>query len=92
MKQPGYQPLRRVELANKLKVSPEHRFEFKQALKNLERDEVIVKLRGNRFAIASFENIRATISFSPDGFAIATDESGEEFYIAKEAVGCALHR
>lgn len=92
MKQPDYQPMRRVDLAKNLKVLPEHRFEFRQALKSLEHDTKIVKLRGNRFAIAAFETIRVTISFSPDGFAIATSGDGEEFYIAKEAAGCALHR
>lgn len=92
MKQPTYRPLRRIELANRLEISPEQRFELRQALKDLVRDGKIVKLGGNRFMIASFESIQATISFSPDGFAIATNESGEEFYIAKEAAGCALHR
>lgn len=92
MKQANYQPMRRVDLAKQLEVLPEHRLEFRQALKYLERGQQIVKLRGNRFAVAAFETIRVTISFSPDGFAIATADNGEEFYISKESTGCALHQ
>lgn len=92
MQQPDYQPMRRVDLAKQMEITPEHRFEFRQALKNLEHEDKVVKLRGNRFAVAAYETIRGSISFSPDGFAIVTAEDGEEFYIAKEAVGCALHR
>jgi ribonuclease R len=82
-----------VELARELKIEPEYRVEFRRALKSLEQDFKIVKLSGNRYAVASINLIRATISFNESGFGIAVaSDGGEEFYIAQEAAGCALHR
>jgi len=97
MRQPGYQPLRQNELAKAMRIPESARSVFRAALRNLEKREEVVRLRKNRFCVATGETadragLTGILRFTPDGFAVAETDSGKAFFIPKDRTGCALHK
>lgn len=96
LNQPKYQPLRRPELAKALRLKDNERNKLRQTLITLEKQGKAVCLRKNRWAAAgknsSGTTVTGTVRVMEKGFGLFTpDEGGEEIYIARDDLKCALH-
>ncbi|MCC7300368.1 MAG: ribonuclease R [Verrucomicrobia bacterium] len=96
LNQPNYQPLRRPELAKALRLRDTERNKLRQALMTLEKQGKVSCLRKNRWAAAgkgsSGKTITGAVRVMEKGFGLfAPDEGGEEIYIARDDLKCALH-
>jgi len=95
LNKPKYQPLRRVELAQTLRLSDSERPRLRQALIQLEKEGKAVCLRKNRWApVAKTAGLRisGTVRVMEKGFGLFTpDEGGAEIYIGRDDMKCALH-
>lgn len=90
---PKYQPLRRTDLAKALRLSSTERNQLRQALIALEKKGTVVCLRKNRWALQKTSpQITGTVRVMEKGFGLlAPDGGGEEIYIARDNLKCALH-
>lgn len=90
---PKYRPLTRPELAKAMRIHSKERNQLRQALLNLEEAGKIIKLRKNRWALPETKDtVAGIVKITDRGFGIFTpDGNGEEFYIAKNDLKCALH-
>ncbi len=96
LNQPKYQPLRRPDLAKALRLHDTERNKLRQALIALEKQGKVSCLRKNHWAAAGKKSAVKTITGSvrvmEKGFGLfAPDENGEEIYIARDDLKCALH-
>lgn len=93
MAKPGYRPLSRPDLAKDMRIHSKERNQLRQALINLETAGKVVSLRKNRWALPETRDLAVgTLIVTDKGFGIFTpDAGGEEFYIAKDDLKCALH-
>jgi ribonuclease R len=91
---PKYRPLSRPDLAKAMRIHSRERNQLRQALINLETAGLIVCLRKNRWALPETKDtIAGTVRVTDKGFGIFTpDGGGEEFYIARDDLKCALHK
>ena len=90
---PKYRPLTRPDLAKAMRVHSRERNQLRQALLNLQTAGKIVCLRKNRWALPETrDTVSGTVRVMEKGFGLfAADGSGDEFYIAKDDLKCALH-
>lgn len=93
MSNPKYRPLSRPELAKAMRIHSKERNQLRQALINLETAGKVVSLRKNRWALPETrDTIAGTVRVTDKGFGMFTpDSGGEEFYIARDDLKCALH-
>lgn len=93
MAKPGYRPLSRPDLAKNMRIHSKERNQLRQALINLKTAGKVVSLRKNRWALPETQDIvTGTLITTDKGFGIFTpDAGGEEYYIAKDDLKCALH-
>ncbi len=92
---PKYQPLTRPDLAKALRLHDTERNKLRQALITLEKQGKVVCLRKNRWAPAgkgSGQTVTGSVRVMEKGFGLfAPDNGGEEIYIARDDLKCALH-
>ncbi|MCK5843934.1 MAG: hypothetical protein KAG97_04445, partial [Victivallales bacterium] len=90
---PEYSPLSRPDLAKDMRIHSKERNQLRQALINLEKKGDVVSLRKNRWALPNTKDtVTGTVRVMEKGFGLfATERGGEEFYIAKGDLKCALH-
>lgn len=96
LNKPKYQPLTRPDLAKALRLHSTERNKLRQALIALEKQSKVTCLRKNRWAAAgkstSGKTITGSVRVMEKGFGLFTpDEGGEEIYIARDDLKCALH-
>jgi ribonuclease R len=96
LNKPNYQPLTRPDLAKAMRVHSTERNKLRQALINLEEQGKVICLRKNRWAAAGKNTVAKTLTGSvrvmEKGFGLfAPDEGGDEIYIARDDLKCALH-
>lgn len=92
---PDYHPLRRAEIAAKLKLNAGERREYRRALDDLVARGVVARVRKDRFVLAGEADLVAgTISVTSQGFAFVVPEppaTMPDIYIAEEDTGVAMH-
>ncbi len=90
---PNYRPLSRPDLAKDMRIHSKERNQLRQALINLKKKGDIVSLRKNRWALPDTKDtVSGTVRVMEKGFGLfVADAGGEEFYIAKGDLKCALH-
>jgi len=91
---PNYSPLRRADIAAKLRLNGAQRREFRRVLANMVEHGEVARVRKDRFVIAQEADLVAgRIQFSEKGFAFVMPETpGQaDLYIAEEDTGVAMH-
>ena len=90
---PDYRPLSRPDLAKDMRIHSKERNQLRQALINLEKKGDVVSLRKNRWALPNTKDtVAGTVRVMEKGFGLfVADAGGQEFYIAKGDLKCALH-
>ena len=95
LNKPKYQPLRRPDIAKSLRLHDTERNKLRQALITLEKHGKVVCLRKNRWAPAgtgSGQTVTGSVRVMEKGFGLfAPDNGGDEIYIARDDLKCALH-
>jgi ribonuclease R len=95
LNKPNYQPLTRPDLAKAMRIHSTERNKLRQALITLEKQGKVSCLRKNRWAAAgkgAGETVTGSVRVMEKGFGLfAPDEGGEEIYIARDDLKCALH-
>ncbi len=87
----NYHPLRRAEIAARLRLKPAERVEFRRVLEEMVRRGEVVRIRQDRFVLPQQADlVTGTIQFNEKGFAFVLCEGGD-IYIAEEDTGVALH-
>ena len=93
VKGPFYRPMKKKELARALDISPQVYGRFRRTLKELEREEVLVRLKGGRYAASEETEIVAgqlSVTRSGNGF-LVRDAGGPDVYVRAMNLGTALH-
>ncbi|MCG3148557.1 MAG: Ribonuclease R [Verrucomicrobiae bacterium] len=91
---PNYHPLRRAEIAAKLKLTGPERHQYRRALDEMLAKGEVARVRQDRFVLAQEADLVAgTIELSEKGFAFVVPEleGTSDIYIAQEDVGVAMH-
>jgi ribonuclease R len=90
---PDYQPLRRAELAAKLRLAGNERAQFRRALDAMLQTGEIARVRQDRFVLArQADLVVGRIEFNEKGFAfVIPEQPGNDLYIAEEDTGVAMH-
>ncbi|NOU36520.1 MAG: ribonuclease R [Kiritimatiellaceae bacterium] len=96
LNKPNYQPLTRPDLAKAMRIHSTERNKLRQALIDLEKQGKVSCLRKNRWAAAgknsSGQTVTGSVRVMEKGFGLfAPDNGGEEIYIARDDLKCALH-
>lgn len=97
LNQPKYQPMRRPDIAKALRLRDNERNKLRQTLMTLEKQGKAVCLRKNRWgapsaAKATGKMLTGAVRVMEKGFGLFTpDGGGEEIYIARDDLKCALH-
>ncbi len=91
---PDYHPLRRAELADKLRLSAGERVEFRRAIDDMLRKGEIVRIRKECFVLPQEADlVVGRITFNEKGFAFVIPETPRDgdIYVAEEDTGVAMH-
>jgi len=90
---PETRPLSRPDLAKDMRIHSKERNQLRQALINLEKKGDVVSLSKNRWALPNTKDtVSGTVRVMEKGFGLfVADVGGQEFYIAKGDLKCALH-
>ena len=99
---PNYHPLRRDELARKLRLNAAERQDFRRVLTEMVEKGEVIRVRTDRFVLPQDADlVVGTIEFNPNGFAFLRPEPGPEpaaatavrpdVYVAGEDTWVALH-
>ena len=99
---PNYRPLRRAELAGKLRLNAAERRDFRQTLADMLEKGDVVRVRTDRFVLPQDADlVVGTIEFNQNGFAFLRPETSAEsadranprpdIYVAGEDTGVAMH-
>jgi ribonuclease R len=95
LNQPKYQPMTRHDLAKALRLRDNERNKLRQALMDLEKQGKASCLRKNRWAAGKTpagKTIIGSVRVMEKGFGLfKPDDGGEEIYIARDDLKCALH-
>ncbi len=89
-----YRPLDKTDIARKLGLTASERAALRKALRELEREGEIARIRKNRYVLpAEADLVAGKLSIHPVGYGFLTsDKSGEsDVFIAAENVGTAMH-
>ena len=90
----NYRPLRRAEIANKLRLSAADRRDYRRVLDDMLAKSEIVRVRQDRFVLpAEADLVAGTISISEKGFAFVIPEppATGDVYVAGQDTGVAMH-
>ena len=93
MQHADYLPMKQHELAQSLKIDPMLKRELRKALRDLESEGKIIKLRKNRWGLPeASDQITGRIRVHAHGFAFVTPEASdhEDIFIPEERMGVAL--
>jgi ribonuclease R len=92
---PNYHPLRRAEIADKLRLKPAERVEFRRVLDEMARTGEVARIRQDRFVLPQQADlVSGVIQLNEKGFAFVIPETPTtegDIYIAEEDVGVAMH-
>src|SRR5213075_1236643 len=94
IQQPKYRPLDKIEIADALGYGAARRNEVRRALRDLEEDGEIARIRKNRYVLPdSADLVTGTLSVHEAGYAFLTDEKpGQtDLFISAENTGTAMH-
>jgi ribonuclease R len=94
LRTPNYRPLAKVELAKVLGRKSGVRMGLNQALRELERDGEIARIRKNRYVLpAAADLVTGTLQVHQAGYAFLTSEKAGEpdIFIAAENTGTAMN-
>lgn len=94
MREPDYRPLDKVEIANALGYGAARRNEVRRALRDLEKEGEIARIRKNRYVLPDTADlVTGTLSVHEAGYAFLTNEKpGQaDLFIAAENTGTAMH-
>src|SRR5258706_14634981 len=90
---PNYHPLRRAEIAGKLRLKPNERVEFRRVLDEMARKGEVARVRQDRFVLPQEADlVSGRIAINEKGFAFVIPETPTEagdIYIAQEDTGVA---
>ena len=87
---PNYHPLRRAEIAGKLRLKSNERVEFRRTLDEMVSKGEVARIRQDRFVLPQEADlISGTIQINEKGFAFVLCEDGD-IYISQEDVGVAM--
>ena len=96
-KDPAYRPLRKKELARALGIPTQMYGLFRQALRDLEREGALARLKDGRYAAAAAASEETkivagqlSVTRSGNGF-LACDAGGPDVYVRAMNLGTALH-
>jgi ribonuclease R len=91
---PNYHPLRRAEIASKLRLRPNERVEFRRILDEMLSKGEVARIRQDRFVLPQEADlVTGTIQINEKGFAFVIPETPTEagdIYVAEEDVGVAM--
>src|SRR5947208_10306969 len=92
--QPKYRPLDNIDIADALGYAAAQRNKVRQALRDLEREGEIARIRKNRYVLPDAADlVTGTLSVHEAGYAFLTDEKpGQtDLFISAENTGTAMH-
>ena len=94
LSQPNYQPLNAQALARKLRVSGNLEQELVAALRELELQGRVARIRKDCWVLPTEADlVTGVLSFNPKGFAfLVREDKGEDLYVAAEDTGTAMHQ
>src|SRR5438445_12584631 len=91
---PKYHPLRRAEIAGKLRLNDAERREFRRVLEEMIRTGEVARVRQDRFVLPQEADlVTGRISINEKGFAFVVPEppsTSGDIYVAEEDVGVAM--
>jgi ribonuclease R len=94
IRDPKYRPLDKIEIANALGYGAEQRNEIRRALRDLEQEGEIARIRKNRYVQPDTADlVTGTLSVHEAGYAFLTNEKPghADLFIAAENTGTAMH-
>jgi ribonuclease R len=94
VQEPKYRPLDKIEIASALGYGAARRNEVRRALRDLEQEGEIARIRKNRYVLPDAADlVTGTLSVHEAGYAFLTNEkSGQsDLFIAAENTGTAMH-
>src|SRR6476661_4497804 len=94
IRDPKYRPLDKIEIANALGYGAAQRNEVRRALRDLEQEGEIARIRKNRYVQPDAADlVTGTLSVHEAGYAFLTNEKPgqSDLFIAAENTGTAIH-
>src|SRR5580765_396385 len=94
IQEPKYRPLDKIEIADALGYGAARRNEVRRALRDLEQEGEIARIRKNRYVLPDAADlVTGTLSVHEAGFAFLTNEKPgqSDLFIAAENTGTAMH-
>src|ERR1700757_5041845 len=94
IREPKYRPLDKVEIATELGYSAADRSKVRRALRDLEQDGEVARIRKNRYVLPDTADlVTGTLSVHEAGYAFLTNEKPghRDLFIAAENTGTAMH-
>src|SRR5438128_12658658 len=94
IRNPKYRPLDKIEIADALGYDASQRNEVRRALRDLEQEGEIARIRKNRYVLPdSADLVTGTLSVHEAGYAFLTNEKPgqSDLFIAAENTGTAMH-
>src|SRR5437764_1784321 len=94
VQEPKYRPLDKIEIASALGYGAARRNEVRRALRDLEQEGEIARIRKNRYVLPDAADlVTGTLSVHEAGYAFLTNEKpGQaDLFIAAENTGTAMH-
>jgi len=94
IREPKYRPLDKIEIADALGYGAARRNEVRHALRDLEQEGEIARIRKNRYVLPDAADlVTGTLSVHEAGYAFLTNEKPgqSDLFIAAENTGTAMH-
>src|SRR5438093_3561982 len=94
VQEPKYRPLNKIEIADALGYGAARRNEVRRALRDLEQEGEIARIRKNRYVLPDAADlVTGTLSVHEAGYAFLTNEKPgqSDLFIAAENTGTAMH-
>src|SRR5436309_1995918 len=92
--EPKYRPLDKIEIADALGYGAAQRNKVRRALRDLEQEGEIARIRKNRYVLPDTADlVTGTLSVHEAGYALLTNEKAgqSDLFIAAENTGTAMH-
>src|SRR5207244_4629374 len=94
VQEPKYRPLDKIEIASARGYGAARRNEVRRALRDLEQEGEIARIRKNRYVLPDAADlVTGTLSVHEAGYAFLTNEKAgqSDLFIAAENTGTAMH-
>src|SRR6266513_2433229 len=94
VQEPKYRPLDKIEIASALGYGAARRNEVRRALRDLEQEGEIARIRKNRFVLPDAADlVTGTLTVHEAGYGFLTNEKAgqPDLFIAAENTGTAMH-